>query len=133
MAIRRANLSPEFEEQERHKSNLIVEANLLKAQGNYVLASERFAEAADIEDTLATHLWVLDNSEKAFAHAFSALSCWAQAGDLHRAHMAGLALLGRAGITAANKQKLQAYLQTLTQRTIEWMRHWHGVPPIAAD
>ncbi|MBK8432894.1 MAG: hypothetical protein IPL28_17070 [Chloroflexi bacterium] len=34
------------------KSNLIVEANLLKAQGNYVLASERFAEAADIEDTL---------------------------------------------------------------------------------
>lgn len=133
MATKRMNLSPEFQEQERQKSNLILEANLLKAQGNYVLASELFAEAAHIEEMLAADLWVQADSEKAFAHAFSALSCWAQAGDLHRAHMAGLALLGRSEITAVNKQRLQIYLQTLTKRTIEWMRHWHGSPPVVAD
>ena len=87
--ISRAALSDVYRHQERQKSNLILAANLLKQQGLYPQAAHKFAAAAMIEEELARQLVQTNHLDKAFFHHFSALSCWTQAGDLHRALLLG--------------------------------------------
>ena len=124
--IDRSGLSPAFEQDEQYKSNLILEANMLKAQGQYTQASQRFALATEIEERLARELQQLDKRDKAFHHAFSAVNCWAQAGDLYRAQTAGLDLLSQADLSAKNRERLQRFLQSLSKQTIEWMKQWQS-------
>lgn len=125
-AIDRSGLSTAFEQDEQYKSNLILEANMLKAQGQYTQASQRFALAAEIEERLARELRQLGNRDKAFHHAFSAVSCWAQAGDLYRAQTSGMDLLSQVDLSANNRERLETFLQTLSKQTVEWMKQWQS-------
>jgi len=109
---------------ERHKSNLILEANLLKSQELYWPAAEKFAAAAEIEEKLVQQLVHLNRREKAFFHLFSAVSCWAQAGDLHRALRLGADLVSFEGISQARLQSAQEYIEVLRSRYVQWMSSW---------
>lgn len=123
-AIDRTNLAGDFLRQEREKSNLILEATLLKQQGLFEEASMHFGRAAEIEESLALQLYDHGKSDKAFFHQLSALSCWAQAGDLHRALLLGRQLAQKDALSAAQREQLQQYVQTLQLRMGEWMSQW---------
>jgi hypothetical protein len=109
---------------EQRKSNLILEANLLKTREEYEAAAEKFAAAAKIEEKLVQQLVPLNRREKAFVHLFSAVSCWAQAGDLHRALRLGAELVSFEGISQALQQSAQEYIEVLRSRYVQWMRSW---------
>lgn len=129
-AIARNGLSDAFRQQERQKSNLILEANLLKQQGLYPQAAHKFAVAADLEEALAAELIGSGHADKAFIHRFSAISCWTQAGDLHRALQSGERLLQQEALSQAQRQQVAVYLETLQSRMTEWMSQW--TPAFAA-
>ena len=131
--IARAELSDVYRHQERQKSNLILEANLLKQQGLYTQAAHKFAAAAMIEEELARQLVQTDHLDKAFFHHFSALSCWTQAGDLHRALLLGEMLLQTQTLSADQQARVSHYLQTLQSRMTQWMSQWTPELAAAAD
>ncbi|MGH9833020.1 MAG: hypothetical protein ACRD9Y_08385 [Blastocatellia bacterium] len=79
-AINRTGLDAAFEADEARKSNLILEAQLLREQSRAGEAARKFAEAAQIEESLSQRCAVQGLTEKSFLHRFSALSLWAQAG-----------------------------------------------------
>ena len=120
-AIARRQLGMAFLEKEREKSNLILEANLLKAQGQHQTAADRFAQAARIEEQLSDVLDRQGLRQKFFMHRFSALSCWVQAGNVYQALVMGEALLARNDLPEPLRVTLQAYLQLLRVRLERWV------------
>lgn len=122
--INRSNLSSEFLSQERQKSSLILEANLLKEQGLFESASKKFAAAAIVEEELTNQLLALKRYEKAFVHQFSAISCWAQAGNLHRALTLGDALLADPQLPERQREQISRYMDILHGRFQQWMKWW---------
>jgi hypothetical protein len=124
VAIDRSDLPSTFLVEERLKSNLILEANLLKAQGQYEVAAVKFAEAAEIEEKLAKQLATLDRQNKAFVHQFSAISCWVQAGNLYRALRLGETLLQAENLPEPQRQRVKEYLDVLHSRFVQWMSQW---------
>lgn len=123
-SISRANLSDSFLRLEREKSNLLLGANLLKAQGRYEEAAERFGRAAILESRLVDDLYKQNKLRKAFIHEFSVLSCWAQAGNLYQALQVGTALLQRESLSAAQRAQTESYLNKLRSRMMQWMVAW---------
>jgi hypothetical protein len=107
---------------EAHKSNLILEANLLKAQARHQEAADRFAQAAEIEEQLCKALLRKGLWDKYFVHRFSALSCWAQAGDVYRAIMLGDELLARADLPEPLRQRIEEYARLLQARRVRWFQ-----------
>lgn len=116
---------------EREKSRLLVEAHMLKTQTRFTEAAERFAQAARHEEQLAD--WAVDQglTDLHYLHAFSALSCWAQAGDPHRALQLSRLLLASPTLTARQRTQLEQYQTTLEQRWVTWMQQW-SVPAFAS-
>jgi hypothetical protein len=109
---------------EREKSRLLLEAHLFKAQMRFVEAAERFEQAARYENKLADWANTQGLTDLSYLYAFSALSCWAQAGDPHRALQLSQTLLHSAKLTEPQRRQLQAYHDTLEQRWVSWMQQW---------
>lgn len=109
---------------EREKSRLLLEAHQLKAQKDLIEAAKRFAQAARYEEELAE--WAMDQGfhDLHYLHAFSALSCWAQAGDPHRALEISQRLLKSDRLSEPQNVQLQAYYDALEQRWVSWMQEW---------
>lgn len=113
-------LGPEFIADEGRKSNLILEGNLLRAQGRVDEAAARLAEAAEIEERLGDQCEAQGLLEKASVHRFSAASCWAQAGNFYEAVVLGDALLARPDLPEALRARVQEYTQAIRRRRSEW-------------
>src|SRR5947209_1144897 len=94
-AIRSHALGADFEADESLKSNLILEAQLLRTRRQPDEAAAKLAHAAAIEERLGEYCEAKGLMEKAWVHRFSALCCWAQAGNLHTAINLGGELLAR--------------------------------------
>lgn len=105
---------------EVQKSNLLLQAQLLRSQGQTDSAADLFAQAAQIEERLARARLQLGQREQAFAHQFSALSCWAQAGNWHLAITLGEQLLAEPDLGASLRAQVQDYTQLLRKRRAEW-------------
>jgi len=118
--ISRRGLDAVLAKEEGRKSNLILEANLLKAQERYQDAADRFAEAAQIEERLSGVLLQEGLLDKYFVHRFSALSCWAQAGDVYHAIVLGDELLARADLPDPLRARIEEYVQLLQARRVRW-------------
>lgn len=118
--VSRQGLDATFRKREAHKSNLILEANLLKTQGHYREAADRFAKAAEIEERLSDALFQKGLVDKYYVHRFSALSCWAQAGDIHHAIVLGEELLARPDLPSRLRQRIEEYLELLQIRRARW-------------
>jgi len=116
---------------EREKSRLLLEAHTLKAQARFTEAAECFAQAARHEEQLADWASNQELIDLHYLHAFSALSCWAQAGDPHRALQMSHLLLTSPTLTVRQRTQLTQYQETLEQRWISWMQQW-SVPAFAS-
>jgi tetratricopeptide (TPR) repeat protein len=129
-AISRKGVDSVFVEEETRKSNLILEANLLKEQGRHQEAADRFAEAAQIEEHLSEMLAEKGLIDKYFVHRFSAASCWAQAGNIYQAIVMCEELLARSDLPEGLRQRIQEHLQILRARREQWFVSL--VPDVAA-
>ncbi len=118
--VSRKGLDAALAEEEARKSSLILEANLLKARGQYQDATDRFAEAAQIEERLSAMLIQRGLLDKYFIHRFSALSCWAQAGNIYLAIAIGEELLARADLPDRLRQRIQEHVRLLQSRRVRW-------------
>lgn len=130
--ISRKELDTALTKEETRKSNLILKANLLKAQERYQDAADHFAEAAQIEEQLSKTLLQKGLLDKYFVHRFSALSCWAQAGDVYHAIALGEELLARADLPDPLRQRIEEYLRLLRARRVRWFAEFAPVTAAAA-
>lgn len=117
-------LPPALQMIEREKARLLLEVHTLKTQAHFTEAAERFAQAAHQEEQLADWAAHQELPDLYYLHAFSALSCWAQAGDPHRALQMSHALLQTAPLTTRQRTQLEQYQATLEQRWVSWMQQW---------
>lgn len=131
--ISRKGLDAALAREETRKSNLILEANLLKAQERYQDAADRFAEAAQIEERLSGALLQKGLLDKYFIHCFSALSCWAQAGDIYHAIVLGEELLARADLPDLLRQRIEEYVRLLRTRRVRWFAEFAPAVVAAAS
>src|SRR5262245_17116981 len=76
---------PAYDDAVARKSNLLLEAKLLSEQGQDDQATHRFAEAARIETDLAEYCAKRGYPESAHMHRYSAVGCWARAGNFYDA------------------------------------------------
>jgi tetratricopeptide (TPR) repeat protein len=129
-AISRKGLDASFEKEERHKSHLILEANLLKKQQRHQEAADKFAEAARIEERLSEVVAEKGLTDKYFVHRFSAASCWAQAGNVYQAIAMCNELLKHPDLPQRLRQRVEEYLQVLQARREQWVIQ--QVPDLAA-
>jgi tetratricopeptide (TPR) repeat protein len=106
--------------EEVRKSNLILEAQLLREQGQTDEAAAKFAEAARLEESLGRHYAAQGQFEKAHLHRYSAMSLWAQAGNFYQAIELGDELLASPDLLERLRQRVQFYTQTLRQRRARW-------------
>jgi hypothetical protein len=119
--IIRAGLDAAFEMDEARKSNLILEAQLLREQGRDDEAVTSFAQAAQIEESLGQRCLAQGLIEKSFIHCFSAASCWAQAGNFYQAIALCDDLLAQPDLPERLRRRIRDYTHTLRIRRA----HWH--------
>ena len=118
--ISRHGLDAMFEAEEVHKSNLILEALLLREQQQEDKAAAKFAQVAMIEERLSDICEKKGLIEKSFVHRFSATSCWAQAGNFYYAIALCDDLLARADVPDRLRQRVHDYANTLRLRRAQW-------------
>ena len=118
--ISRQGLDAAFEAEETRKSELILQASLLREQGDEETSSMKFAEAAAIEERLRDQCRAQGLVPKSFVHAFSAAGCWARAGDFHHSLMLCDELLARVDVPDRLRRRVGKYASTLRTRRSEW-------------
>ena len=118
--IPRTSLDPTFEAEEIRKSDLLLNAQLLRAQGQTEAAAAALAQAAAIEESLSDRCARQGLTEKALIHRFSAASCWAQAGNFYQAIAWCDDLLARPDLPDSLRQRVQEYVHTLRARRAQW-------------
>ena len=130
--VSREGLDAALVKEETRKSNLIMEANLLEMQERYQDAADRFAEAAQIEEQLSKTLLQKGLLDKYFIHRFSALSCWAQAGDVYHAIALGEELLAHADLSDPLRRHIDEYVRLLRTRRVRWFAEFAPAVAVAA-
>ena len=76
--INRQGSDQAFAGSEARKSEVLLEAQMLRARGQSEEAATKLAEAAAIEEQLSEQCANAGLRDKAWVHRFSAASCWAQ-------------------------------------------------------
>ena len=117
--LSREGLDAAFEADEARRSNLLLEAQLLRAQRQDEAAAEKFAAAA-IEEALSERYSAQGLLEKSWLHRFSAASSWAQAGNFYKAIALCQALLARADLPEPLRRPIREYAEKLQVRRSEW-------------
>jgi hypothetical protein len=102
------------------KSHLIQEGRRLREQRQPDAAADRFARAATMEERLSEICAGKGLQEKSWQHLFSAVSCWAQAGNFHEAIGLGERLQGQTDLPPGLRQRVQEFTQVLRQRRAQW-------------
>lgn len=118
--ISRQDLDPEFLVDEARKSELLLAAQSLRAQGQAEAAAATFAQAAVLEESLSERCLALGLSEKAWVHRFSAASCWAQAGNFYQTLAWCDDLLARIDLPDRLRRRVHDYARTLRARRSQW-------------
>ena len=116
----RKGLDEAFAADEVRKSNLILEGRLLEANQQLDEAAQKFAQAAEHEERLGNHSAALGLSERASLHFYSAVSCWARAGNFYRAIALCDELLRRPGLPDALRRRIEQYGHALRGRRAQW-------------
>lgn len=116
----RPDADPLFADEEARKSNLLLEAQLLRAGQHTDEAAMRFAQAAEIEERLGELCGTRGLRTESWRHRFSAVGCWAQAGNFHEAITLGDELLAEADLPLRLRQRVEEYTSALRRRREQW-------------
>jgi hypothetical protein len=118
--ISRQGLDQAFAADEARKSELLLAAQLLRAQGQPESAAAKFAEAAVLEERLSERCAALGLGEKAGIHRYSAASCWAQAGNFYQALTLCDDLLAQPDLPERLRGRIQDFGQHIRARRTQW-------------
>ena len=118
--ISRQGLDQAFAADEARKSDLLLTAQLLRAQGQPESAAAKLAEAAAIEQRLGEHCAAVGLRDKGWVHQFSAASCWAQAGNFYQAITLCDELLAQADLPERLHNRVRDYAYQLRTRRAQW-------------
>ena len=111
-----AAADPGFAADEIAKSNLLLEAQLLRARRQTDEAAVKFARAARLEERLGAACLENGLRADAWVHRFSAASCWAQAGNFHEAITLGEELLGQPDLAPGLREQIREYTSALRRK-----------------
>lgn len=114
--------------EETRKSNLLLEAQLLRAERRTDEAAVRFAQAAEIEERLGEACRTRGLRTEWWRHRFSAAGCWAQAGNFHEAITLGEELLAEADLSPRLRQRVEEYTALLRRRREQWAVELASIP-----
>ena len=114
--LTRPHSDASYEEAVVRKSNLLLEARLLQAQGRDDEASTRFAGVARTEGELAEYCSKLGYNHMAQVHRYGAAGCWALAGNVFEALAVCNALLDDLDLSAPLREHVTQYSRTLRAR-----------------
>jgi hypothetical protein len=118
-SILRTGFDSEMDKAEARKSGLLLEASILREQGDEEAAARLFAEAAEVEESLGSECRSRGLPDKAFVHLFSAASAWAQAGNFYQAiNICGDLLTG--GVSDRLRLRVEEYSSILHERRSAW-------------
>ena len=106
--------------EETRKSNLLLQAALLRDQGDLEGASALFAEAAKIEERLAQEADACKDGAHALRAWYSAASAWAHAGDFHHALTLLKTLEARPDLPEALRTRIHAFSEKVQQQREQW-------------
>ena len=106
--------------EETRKSNLLLQAALLRDQGDLEQASALFATAAEIEERIAETADARQDHVRAFRAWYSAASAWAYAGDFHHALTLLRTLEGRPDVPVALRDRIHAFSEKVQQQREHW-------------
>lgn len=109
-----------YPEEEARKSDLLLQAALLRAEGQEVLSASRFAEAAALEEQLSRLADAEGDVPRALRSYFIAASAWASAGDFHHALSLLQILELRADAPESLKDRARAFGETLRNQRRQW-------------
>lgn len=109
-----------YPEEEAHKSALLLQAALLRAEGQEEQAASHFAEAAAIEERLGQCADAEGNAARAIRSHFSAACAWASAGDFYHALTLLQLLEQRADASEPLKTRAHAFAETLRVQRQRW-------------
>jgi hypothetical protein len=109
-----------FEAIESHKSNLLLEAQLMLAQEESDAAAQKFAGAAFLEEELSKRRLEQGQRDQAWVHRFSAASCWAQAGNFYQAIQWCDDLLKEPDVPESLRRRVRAFADQLRSRRHDW-------------
>ena len=110
---------------ESRKSNLLIQAALLRDQGDLDQSCEAFAKAAAIEEALARDADAHQDVLTAIRLWYSAASAWAHAGDFHHAVTLLRELQGRQDVPASMKARIAAFSLKVLQQRERWRDTLH--------
>ena len=106
--------------EETHKSNLLLQAALLRDQGDQEQSSALFAAAAEIEERLAAEADARNDSARALRSWYSAASAWAHAGDFHHALTLLRSLQQRPDVPSALRSRMNAFSEKVQEQRDLW-------------
>jgi hypothetical protein len=115
-------LDQAFDAEETRKSNLLFEAQVLRARQQTEEAAARLAEAAAIEEHLAEICEQKGLLRKSWVHRFGAVCAWAQAGNIHTAISSGEKILARPDLPERLRHHIDDYVQDLRRRRAQWSK-----------
>jgi hypothetical protein len=98
----------------------LIQAALLRDQGDLDESSQIFAAAAEIEEKLARDAEFREDSAQAVRLLYSAASAWAHAGDFHHSVTLLRELEARPDVPAALKVRIRAF----SNKVHEHREHW---------
>lgn len=113
-------LSMDAVSEERRKSNLLLQAALLRDQGDMEQAAALFATVAEIEERLAAEADARNDSGHALRSWYSAASAWAHAGDFHHALTLLRALQQRPDVPSALKARINVFSEKVQEQRELW-------------
>jgi hypothetical protein len=116
-------LDDAFRAEEARASNLLLEGQLLEAQGQPDTAAEKFATAAAIDERLGARSRELGLRELAWVHEVSAVGGWARAGNFYTAERLADQLLADPDLTERLRRHVEAFLAAVRARRREWSEH----------
>ena len=91
-----------------------------RLQAGRFLVADREPQAAEIEESLSAACEAKGLVEKALVHRFSAVSCWAQAGNFHFAIQLGDEMLARPDLPVRLRRQVQEYTKVIRLRRAQW-------------
>ena len=106
-------LDDAFRAEALRKSSLLVEGELLEAQGQFDAAAEKFATAAAIDERLGARCRELGLREQAWTRRRNAIGCWARAGNFYTAEQLSHALLAEPDLPELLRRPVQAIVDAI--------------------
>jgi hypothetical protein len=115
-----AGLDDAFRAEEARKSNLLLEAQLLEAQGQADAATTKYATAAAIEERLGARARELGLKQLAWVHETSAVGCWARAGNFFTAEQLADQVLADTEIPDRLRRSTRSIRDAIRAQRREW-------------